>query len=213
MHRSLHWGCLARRDDEAYSWILGGEATQPGAARGARCVNELLTQDTRILRTLHPSPRSGFTLTDLIIALATIAIVAAFAVPAFFNRSEVTLENAAVLLVKDLRAAQNRAAYLDRDIRVRFAEDGTKYWIDDGLPGEEDFLERDYSVDAVFRGVRVEEIAGAGEGLVFERRGTTPQGARITLTYEGDERIIVIEKDTGRMSIVGTTSGFADPGY
>ena len=44
--------------------------------------------------------------------LQNVTSAAGLAIPAYFGRSEVTLENAAILLAKDLRAAQNRSAFM-----------------------------------------------------------------------------------------------------
>ena len=45
-------------------------------------------------------------------ALAGVALVAGLAIPLWFSRHDVTLDNAALLLVRDLRATQSRAAIL-----------------------------------------------------------------------------------------------------
>ncbi len=162
------------------------------------------------------SVRGGFTLTDLVVALVLIAAVASLAVPSFFERAEVTLEKAAILLAKDLRAAQNRAAYISRDVQVQFDEAGDGYRIDDGIYelGEATELRRSYDRDAVFRGVRITDVAlGEGETLLYDTRGVPKTGARITLEFQGDQRIVHVEAETGRLSIDGSTSHYTDDGY
>lgn len=163
----------------------------------------------------NPTSRSrrGFTLTELIVALVAMACVAAIAIPAFFERSEVTLENAAVLLARDLRTAQNRAAYMGQDVRFEFDEDGGGYHVTPG-PGDDAYLiERRYGRDAVFRGVRIDEVRLDGDVLVYLPLGYPRQRALIVLHYESDERVVVVEANTGRLTILGTTSGFTDDGY
>lgn len=162
--------------------------------------------------------RGGFSLTDLVVAMVLIAVIATLAVPAFFNRSEVTLENAAVLFARDLRAAQNRAAYLARDVRVGFLENGDGYWIDDTKRDDGavpvPYLTRSYSENAVFEGVTITDVAlGDGADLVYTERGIARTGARITLSYDGDLRIVIVDAETGSLSILGTTSGYLDNGY
>ena len=52
----------------------------------------------------------GFTLLELLIALIAISVIAAVAIPAYFSRSDVTLENAAVLLARRARRRATEAA-------------------------------------------------------------------------------------------------------
>jgi Tfp pilus assembly protein FimT len=155
---------------------------------------------------------SGFTLTDLVVALALVTCTAALAIPAFFNRSEVTLEAAALLLAKDLRAAQNRAAYLGYEIEVEFDEDGGGYSMTEDRQDATPFVARRYGFDAVFRGVRILEVLQQGE-LVYLPVGFPREGAMITLTYEGDERVVMVDGGSGLLRIVGSSSGFVDDGF
>lgn len=159
--------------------------------------------------------RRGFTLTDLIVAMTLITIIASLAVPAFFNRSEVSLENAAQLLARELRIAQNEAAYLDREVRVGFYPDGDGYWIDTTLlVGGADTHKRRYSQNAVFEGIQITQVdLGDGQHLVFGPRGTAETGARIRLEYDGDARVVTVEDETGMLDILGSTGGFVDDGF
>ena len=165
----------------------------------------------------HGSSRAGFSLTDLVVAMALIAVIATIAVPAFFNRSEVTLENAAILLARDLRTAQNRAAYIASDVYVGFDEGGDGYWIsdaEDAPEGGTPYLIRSYSENAVFEGVVISDVAlGEGPYLVYGARGIARTGARITLRYQRDVRVVIVESETGRLLLAGSTSGFEDNGF
>ena len=78
----------------------------------------------------HPH-RSGFTILELLIALAVIVVVATIAIPAWFGRVDVTLNNAIKLLAQDLRDAQDRAAYGRREVVVDFSDDGDGYVVQD----------------------------------------------------------------------------------
>ena len=71
------------------------------------------------------SPKKGFTILELMIWLVLVSIVASFAIPAFFDRAEVTLDNACTLLLEDLRGTQNRAAYNRAVYLVAFHRMGT----------------------------------------------------------------------------------------
>jgi len=163
--------------------------------------------------------RGGFTLLELLIALIAISVIAAVAIPAYFSRSDVTLENAAVLLARDLRAAQNRSAYLGEETRVQFLPDGDGYLVMNQLgkpidnPRNELPFERRYSVDAVFRGVVIQAFHHAGDAIVFDEHGEPDGPATITLTFGDDERTIRMSPPYGSIEILGSTSGWVDLGY
>jgi prepilin-type N-terminal cleavage/methylation domain-containing protein len=164
--------------------------------------------------------KGGFTLLELLVSLVVIAVIAALAIPAYFGRSEITLENAAVLLAKDLRAAQNRSAYLGEPTRVIFLDGGDGYHVLDALgmpidnPRNELPFERRYSIDAVFRGVTIAAVELDGEtALVFDQHGEPAGHARITLTFDGDERTLLMTPPYGKIEILGSTSGWTDLGY
>jgi Tfp pilus assembly protein FimT len=163
-------------------------------------------------------PRGGFSLVGLALTLALVTIAAAIAIPAFFERSEVSLENAAVLLAKDLRSAQNRAAYLACEVRVNFREDGDGYWVED-LPTKSGRIgsrpvSRIYSDDAVFEGVQIESVElERGETLLYRPRGIASTAARITLSFRGDRRVVTVADDTGRLAIEGSIGDWVDRGF
>ena len=150
--------------------------------------------------------------------MALITLVATVAIPAFFERSEITLENAAELLASDLRAAQNRAAFLNREVHVHFLDGGRGYWIDDAMNEHSTLItpsaRRHYSENAVFEGVLVGNVVlGKGQLLSFLSRGLASTGARITLTFGGDSRVVTVEPITGQLAIEGTTRDWVDADY
>lgn len=164
-----------------------------------------------------PMKRKGFTILELLITLVVIACLASLAIPAFFSRPEVTLENAAVLLAKDLRTAQNRCAYEAEPCRFEFLEGGRGYRVVD-LRGElvehpatlQPFL-RDYAEDAVFEGVEVADFAiREGDAIRYDARGYCETEARITLSFMGDVRTLILSAERGRIRILGSTSDWTD---
>jgi len=174
----------------------------------------------KALRPHQPTTRGifGFSLVALCVSLALIALVATLAIPAFFERSEITLENAAELLASDIRTAQNRAAFLNREVHVHFMDEGQGYWVDDAMNENSDLIQpstlRNYSENAVFQGVIVENVAlGTGELLSFGTRGVASAGARITLTFEGDTRVVTVKPVNGHLAIEGSTRGWVDADY
>ena len=163
--------------------------------------------------------RRGFTIFELLVALAILSIVAALAVPAYFDRHEVTLENAATQLARDLRATQNRAAYLGTAAELAFLDDGDGYRILEGTDSpfgsepREHHLRR-YSRDGVFEGVRIErvELGAEQRAVAFDPRGRALHGGRITLGFDGETRTVAIQRGTGLISIADSSSGWRDDG-
>ena len=147
-------------------------------------------------------------------------LIAAVAIPAYFSQSDVTLESAAVLLAKDLRAAQNRAAYTGDATRMEFLPDGDGYLVFDGEgrpvdnPRNELPFERRYSIDAVFRGVRITDVElGERTALQFDGRGDPDGPIRVTLQFDGDERVVTLVPPYGEIELIVSTSGWIDLGY
>jgi len=164
----------------------------------------------------HPH-RSGFTILELLIALAVIVVVATVAIPAWFGRVDVTLNNAIKLLAQDLRDAQDRAAYGRREVVVDFSENGDGYVVQDleGKPlpapiGGGPFV-RVYSRDAVFRGVTVDSVELGSDGVVrFDDRGFAMNEGSITLAYKSGTRRLRIHSYTGLIEIEGLDEPWID---
>ena len=106
-----------------------------------------------------------------------------------------------MLLARDLRAAQNRAAYLAEASDFVFPEDGDGYEVRDAEgnlvrnPRTDNAFQREYSFDGVFRGVRVESVeAGGDRTLRYDEDGRAGESIRVTLRFGEGKRVIVVEK-------------------
>lgn len=177
----------------------------------------------------HPPPSEspslrllrGINLLEVFLGLVLLGIGASLAIPAWFGRSEVTLDNAARLLATDLRKAQNRAAFRRLGTQVEFAESGVAYRVMDetGLPapapiGDGPF-ERVYERDAVFRGVRVAEVDfDGGRVLRYDRRGAAQSGGRIVLEFGDSDRQVTlsVRKGAGWIQVDGLSEPWVDLG-
>lgn len=159
----------------------------------------------------------GFTILELALVLALVSLVAMLAIPSFFKRTDVTLENAAVLLAQDLRSAQNRAAVRNVSMALIFDEGGAAYRCAEvgpnGEPRHAAVFERSYGSDAVFEGVVIAGVEAApGRAIVYDRNGAPVQSAAIRLEFEGDWRLVHVHFGTGLISIEGSTSDWLDDG-
>jgi len=167
----------------------------------------------------NSSRREGFSLLELILALALITVVSSVAIPAYYSLPAVTLDNAAILLARDLRYAQNKAALIGEDTRVVFDEDGDGYRAvtESGSslsnPVGGDALIRKYSADAVFEGTHIARLEGAaGFSLRFDRHGFALDQGRVELTYQDQVRILILKRGTGRVEIEGLSTHWRDDG-
>jgi len=159
----------------------------------------------------------GFTLLELLIVLVLISLCAATTVRWYFTHADVTLENAAILLARDVRAAQHRSIFLGEKSRFVFLADGAGYSVLDasGEPAhhpetDEPFL-RVYSDDGVFKGVSVLEAdAGGDRMLEIDGRGLPLEDLEVTLAYRDERRTIRLERKASALTIVGSTSGWID---
>ena len=166
-----------------------------------------------------PHGRSGFTLLHLVLLLVLLSAGAAVAIPRFFDRDIVTLENGAVLLAHDLRAAQNRAAFSHEALFMRFFDDGDGYEVvtRSGKPIKDPrtgrpFV-RHYSKDGVFEGLRISSVhAGDDRTILLSALGETSDQLTVELDFDGDTRTLRAARSTGLVVIDGTTSGFLDDG-
>ena len=163
--------------------------------------------------------RGGFTILERLVALMVLSGVAAFAIPAYFERSEITLENACVLLARDLRAAQNRSAYMGEPAVFVFDAEEHRYEVLDEFgdvirnPTTMEPFVRHYPFDGVFDGVEIVEAAfGDDTTLIFDKRGEAQEGGYVILSFRGDQRRLELSKGTGRINVLGSTSGFVDDG-
>jgi hypothetical protein len=149
-------------------------------------------------------------LLGILVTLCAVALAALVAIPAFFSRHDITLDNACKLVVKDMRSAQNRAAFLKTEAVFAFNEDG---WAATDPSGgslsrtqEPDEIRRVLSKDGVFEGVRITRIDfGDDQALVFDERGLALEEGELELTFRDEVRFVRVQKGTGLATILDRT--------
>jgi hypothetical protein len=163
-----------------------------------------------------PSQR-GLTLLELLSLLFVISLCAATTVRWYFSHGDVTLENASILLARDLRAAQHRSIFLGEPSHFVFLGDGAGYTVLDATgaparnPQTDELFLRVYSDDGVFTGVSIVEAdAGGDHTLDIDGRGITLEDLAVTLSYHDERRTLLLDKATSVITIVGSTSGWVD---
>jgi hypothetical protein len=142
-----------------------------------------------------------------LLVLIVIALTATASISAFFSRPDVTLDNAARLLVDDLLYAQSRAALTGTEVVVVFATDGRGYQVT--MPGagatstlDEDARGRRYDADAVFEGVRIQSVQFENPSRVeFNPHGEAVEDGCVELSYESDVRTVRVERGRGLVYI------------
>ncbi len=166
------------------------------------------------------SSKRAFSIAQIAITLTLLALVSSLAIPAWFGRSSVTLDNAAIVMARDLRNAQNRAAFERRPTHLVFGEDGSGYRVIDesGSPvpaplGPGDYV-RSFGRDAVFRGVRVESARFSGIPVAkYDSRGALVGGeGEVVLSFAGDSRTLRVDSRTGLIQLEGMHEAWIDNG-
>jgi hypothetical protein len=150
--------------------------------------------------------QAGISLLAILITLCAVAVAALVAIPAFFSQHDVTLDNACELLVKDLRSAQNRAAFLRTEAVFAFDTDGWRASDRSGgslsRTAEPDEIERRFSRDGVFEGVELTRIDfGEDRSLVFDERGLALEAGEVEVSFRGQVRTVRVEESTGHAMV------------
>lgn len=150
-------------------------------------------------------------------SLALVALLAGVVIPTFFGRHSVTLDNAAILLARDLRSVQNRAAYMGQPATLRFDAHGWRAYDAEGKPltrtASSELIERRLDADAVFEGVTVEVLDfGPAEEVRFDPTGRPDRGGTLELVYRGERRLLTLSGKTGLVTLEGLERSWTDQG-
>lgn len=161
--------------------------------------------------------RAGVSLLTMLLALACMAIVAGFAIPAFFDAPGVTLDSATRLLARDLRVAQNLAGFDGKPCTFEFLEEGHGWRVVDAngnilvRPDQKGPFERDFTSDGVFEGVRLEHIDFDGKRFLhFDKSGRALPGGTLKVVYGDESRVVRVFPLSGRVILDGLAEEYFD---
>lgn len=153
----------------------------------------------------------------MLVVLTLMAIAAGLAIPAYFGRHSITLDNAALLLLRDLHLAQSYAAFERQPCTVDFFEDGRGWRVVDRWdrvierPDHQGPFERDFTVDGVFEGVKLEHVDfDGGRELRYDRNGRALPGGTLQIVFDGEVRVLRVTALTGRVIVDGLAEEYLD---
>jgi Tfp pilus assembly protein FimT len=160
----------------------------------------------------------GVGLLGVLASLTVVAVLAGVAIPAFFGRHAVTLDNAAILLARDLRVVQNRAAHLGQPVSMRFDRYGWQGIDARGAAltrfASDELIERRLDADAVFEGVSLESISfGPQDQVDFDPLGRPARGGSLEVVFRGERRRLVFGAEDALVRLEGLSRPWVDRGF
>ncbi len=173
-----------------------------GSVRSRRTSTRLLSRRAAI------RSRRGISLLSLLLTILGIGLTVAVVVPRFFTKTNVTLDNAAVVFAKDLRAAQQRSSFVHQPSRFEVRSDG--YRVVDATGelvlryGSQEKFERSFGPLSVHAGVEIVAMdLGADSAIDIDAVGLATESGSLTLRFQGRERRITFRPGRGLIDIEG----------
>jgi prepilin-type N-terminal cleavage/methylation domain-containing protein len=161
---------------------------------------------------------AGFTLTELIVILAIVGVLAWVAFPKFSAYNEIKLDAAARRLAADLRYAQNQTIGKRKTHGILFETARNRYTVFAPTPATPAFdpadpgrpLQVDFDAAAAYRGVTLASAAfGSTPGVRFDYFGVPRDSAgvelatvgRVILSYQGLADTVEVAPLTGAVTV------------
>jgi type II secretion system protein H len=147
--------------------------------------------------------QGGFSLLELVLVLAIVAVVAAVAAPRYGRASgRYRADLAARRVMADLRLAQSYAKAASSSRTVSFSTATSQYQLlnipaPDGAPG-------DYAVvlsAEPYQAVLTNTDFDGSSQVIFNGWGLPNKGGTVTLWAGGEQRTVVVDGVTGRISV------------
>ncbi len=165
-----------------------------------------------------PKSRGGFTLVEVLVVAAVIALAGAIVVPHIVHSGQMGSQAAARALMQDMLVAQNEAIANQAPRRIVFEQSLNRYRLTDengvtlgvswkGDGGTENYVV-DFSADSRFAGVQLINVSvGPNAYIEYDDLGTPSTGGYVELTGGANAHYrINVAPITGRVSIAPVTS-------
>lgn len=150
-----------------------------------------------------PARREGYTLMELVLVSAILAVLAGIATPRYGRavaRYQVAM--AAKRVAADLEYAANRARTSSSNLTVTFAPGSDRYQMA-GVPDLRD-SSNDYTVvltDSPFRSSMTSAGFGGDTSVVFNGYGVPDSGGTVVVTCGPYQKSIVLNAETGKAQV------------
>ncbi len=167
----------------------------------------------------HAHLQRAFTLVEVLVVVAIIAIAGAIVVPSINNAGSLNVQAASRLVIADLLYAQNDAVAQQKSRKVVFepasnryrltALDGTTLGVNwkSGVAATGNYVV-DFGNDDRFRGIVLENINfGDDNQIIFDPLGGPDTGGSVEVVFGPNRYRIVVAAITGRITVAPVDGG------
>jgi general secretion pathway protein H len=167
----------------------------------------------------HASIQRAFTLVEVLVVVAIIAIAGAVVVPSMKQTGSMSVQAAGRQVIADLLVAQNDAIAKQLTRKVVFDPDNNTYKVTaaDGSTIGMNWMSGDasagnyiinFSTDDRFSGVRIENVEfGDDKTIAFDPLGAPDTGGTIDVVFGQFRYRVTVTAMTGRVTIAPVTGG------
>ncbi|QQE13282.1 prepilin-type N-terminal cleavage/methylation domain-containing protein [Planctomycetota bacterium] len=159
----------------------------------------------------HDRTGVGYTLIEVLIVVAIIAVAGAVVVPTMVDVGSMGVQAAARMVIADMLHAQNDAIAKQKPRKVKFDVFNDVYSLIDeagktmtvAWKGSEDGnYVVNFKDDVRFRGVDIKRVDFGGEvEVIFDELGTPSDGGFVELAYNGELYQIRVAAFTGKVTV------------
>ena len=168
---------------------------------------------------IHGSISKAFTLVEVLVVVAIIAIAGAVVVPSMTNTGSLNVQAGARIIIADLLYAQNEAITQQKSRKVVFditnnnyrlaTADGTTLGVNwkSGVAAAGNYIV-DFNTDSRFSGVKMESATfGDDAEIVFDALGAPDTGGTVDIVFGQFRYRVTVAAMTGRVTVAPVNGG------